>query len=72
MEKVYQPEHPLPDEIRTMLRCETICQFCGVSYLIHSEIKRLQYELEECKKEVYKEIYTLYQKSFQPPILHIF
>ncbi|XP_065655924.1 girdin isoform X5 [Hydra vulgaris] len=52
MDKVYQPEHPLPDSIKNMSRCETVCQFCGISYLIHSEIKMLQSELEEHKREV--------------------
>jgi uncharacterized protein YerC len=34
--------HPLPDDILTMKRDETVCKFCGVSYLIHSEIKALE------------------------------
>ncbi|XP_065679465.1 M protein, serotype 5 isoform X2 [Hydra vulgaris] len=52
MDKVYQPEHPLPDSIKNMSRCETVCQFCGISYLIHSEIKMLQSELKEHKREI--------------------
>lgn len=40
------PEHPLPDEIRDMERDETVCKFCGVSYLIHNEIKALEDKLK--------------------------
>ena len=36
------PVFPLPEEILNMSRDETICQFCGVSYLIHNEIKKLE------------------------------
>jgi hypothetical protein len=45
MEKSFDkhtPVHPLPDEILSMKRDETVCQFCGVSYLIHTEIKKLE------------------------------
>lgn len=36
------PKFPLPDEILKMDKDETVCQFCGVSYLIHTEIKKLE------------------------------
>lgn len=36
------PIHPLPEEIQTMTKDDTVCQFCGVSYLIHREIKKLE------------------------------
>lgn len=36
------PVHPLPDEIQKMGTDDTICKFCGVSYLIHREIKKLE------------------------------
>ena len=38
----HTPIYPLPNEILKMDRDETVCQFCGVSYLIHNEIKRLE------------------------------
>ena len=38
----HTPVYPLPSEILKMKRDETVCQFCGVSYLIHNEIKRLE------------------------------
>jgi hypothetical protein len=36
------PVHPLPEEIQAMNIDDTICKFCGVSYLIHREIKKLE------------------------------
>lgn len=52
----YVPEHPLPQEIQTMDRDDTVCQFCGVSYLIHNEMKALMKRVEEAEKtmEYYK------------------
>jgi hypothetical protein len=41
----YNPQHPLPEEIRKMTRDDTVCQYCGVSYLIHNEIKRIEGKL---------------------------
>ena len=38
-------EHPLPNEIQEMTRDDTVCKFCGVSYLIHHEVKRLEKEV---------------------------
>ena len=43
----YTPQFPLPVEISNMSRQDTVCQFCGVSYLIHNEIKALE---EKCRK----------------------
>ena len=62
----YKPQHPLPEEIENMKRDDTVCQFCGVSYLIHNEIKKLENKLEEYKKEVYISLIPtdLYISSF--------
>ena len=35
-----------------MERDETVCQFCGVSYLIHNEIKALELKLEKAEAEL--------------------
>ena len=48
----YKPEHPLPDEIQSMERDDTVCQFCGVSYLIHNEIKALEDKLAKTEAEL--------------------
>ena len=42
----YVPKNPLPDEIQKMERDETVCKYCGVSYLIHNEIKALEEKLK--------------------------
>ena len=45
-------QHPLPEEIQKMKRDETICKFCGVSYLIHNEIKALEDKLRAAEEEL--------------------
>lgn len=46
------PQHPLPEEIQQMKRDETVCKFCGVSYLIHNEMKALQEKLAEAERQM--------------------
>lgn len=48
----YTPQHPLPETIRKMERDETVCRYCGVSYLIHSEIKALEKKLKSLEKQL--------------------
>jgi len=48
------PVHPLPEEIQSMPRDDTVCQFCGVSYLIHREIKVLEDKLAQAEQELTK------------------
>jgi len=49
-----RPVHPLPDDILKMPRNETVCQYCGISYLIHNEIKLLEDRLHAAELELGK------------------
>ena len=53
-----KPMHPLPEEITRMPRNETVCQYCGISYLIHNEIKLLEEKLQAAELELdrYREL----------------
>ncbi|KAG8445261.1 hypothetical protein GDO86_010151 [Hymenochirus boettgeri] len=48
----HTPMHPLPEEIQKMPREETICKFCGVSYLILHEFKLLEEKIKAMEKEL--------------------
>ena len=48
----HTPRFPLPAEILSMKKDETVCQFCGVSYLIHTEIKRLEDRVKELETQL--------------------
>ena len=50
--EITRPVHPLPDELEKMTEEETVCSFCGISYLIHREVARLKDELEETKNKM--------------------
>lgn len=43
----YVPQRELPEEIQQLPLEETRCQFCGVSYLVHHEVKRLEGILQD-------------------------
>jgi len=47
-----RPTHPLPEDILKMPRNETVCQYCGISYLIHNEIKLLEDRLKAAEVEL--------------------
>ncbi|RKP18427.1 hypothetical protein ROZALSC1DRAFT_23248 [Rozella allomycis CSF55] len=40
----------LPSEIKEMGHDETVCKYCGISYLIHTEVTRLKRELAKLEK----------------------
>ncbi|KFP05810.1 hypothetical protein N300_11867 [Calypte anna] len=46
------PIHPLPQEIRKMSRDETVCKYCGVSYLILHEFKVMEEKVKAMEKEL--------------------
>ena len=48
----HTPEVPLPDDITNMSRQDIVCQFCGVSYLIHNEIKALEAKCQKLETEL--------------------
>ncbi|XP_059154846.1 uncharacterized protein LOC131940234 [Physella acuta] len=48
----YTPQHPLPEEIKKLARDKTVCKYCGVSYLIHNEIKALEGKLKAAEGEL--------------------
>ena len=48
----YTPQYPLPSDITNMSRQDTVCQFCGVSYLIHNEIKALEAKCQKLEADL--------------------
>ncbi|XP_015670880.1 leucine-, glutamate- and lysine-rich protein 1 isoform X2 [Protobothrops mucrosquamatus] len=46
------PVYPLPEEIRKMSRDETICKYCGVSYLVLHEFKLLDEKVKAMEKKM--------------------
>ncbi|KAJ1088094.1 hypothetical protein NDU88_001253 [Pleurodeles waltl] len=48
----HTPMHPLPEEIQKMARDETVCKYCGVSYLILHEYKLMEEKVKAMEKEM--------------------
>jgi hypothetical protein len=48
----YTPQFPLPVDITDMSRQDTVCQFCGISYLIHNEIKILEAKCQKLEADL--------------------
>ncbi|CAM5164285.1 unnamed protein product [Natator depressus] len=46
------PVHPLPEEIQKMSQDETVCKYCGVSYLILHEFKLMEDKVKAMEKEM--------------------
>ncbi|KFP33056.1 hypothetical protein N325_00641 [Colius striatus] len=46
------PVHALPEEIRQMSWDETVCKYCGVSYLILHEFKVMEEKVKAMEKEL--------------------
>ncbi|KAM4590002.1 uncharacterized protein lekr1 [Fundulus diaphanus] len=46
------PAYPLPEEIKMMERSETVCRYCGVSYLIFHEFHQLRSQLAQLEAEL--------------------
>ncbi|XP_069721233.1 protein LEKR1 isoform X2 [Phaenicophaeus curvirostris] len=47
----HSPIHPLPEEIRKMSRDETVCKYCGVSYLVLHEFKMMEDKVKAMERE---------------------
>ena len=50
--EITRPEHPLPDELENLDESETVCKFCGISYLIHREVAKMKDELEKTRQKM--------------------
>ena len=50
--EIARPVHPLPDEIANLSLDETVCKYCGISYLIHREVARLQDQVQKLQAEI--------------------
>ncbi|KAA0189449.1 hypothetical protein FBUS_08423 [Fasciolopsis buskii] len=48
----YRPKFPLPDDLNLLPRDQTVCRYCGVSYLVLSEIKQLEERIEHQSGEI--------------------
>uniref|UniRef100_K7EBE0 Leucine, glutamate and lysine rich 1 n=1 Tax=Ornithorhynchus anatinus TaxID=9258 RepID=K7EBE0_ORNAN len=46
------PVHALPEEIQKMPRDETVCKYCGISYLILHEFKDMEEKMKAMEKEM--------------------
>ncbi|XP_009959513.1 PREDICTED: uncharacterized protein LOC104354327, partial [Leptosomus discolor] len=46
------PTRALPEEIRKMSRDETVCKYCGVSYLVLHEFKVMEEKVKAMEKEI--------------------
>ncbi len=65
---MHKPEKELPQEIRSLPQEETKCKFCGVSYLVHHEVKKLENELQRVQSELIK-FYNEKEQLKELPIL---
>ena len=45
-----RPSHPLPEGITDLTEDETVCRFCGISYLVHREVSSLKDQLGDLQK----------------------
>ncbi|XP_047246898.1 protein LEKR1 isoform X2 [Girardinichthys multiradiatus] len=46
------PVYPLPEEIKKMEHSETVCRYCGVSYLVFHEFHKLRTQLAQLEAEL--------------------
>lgn len=49
---VNDPKGHLPDDVKRLKREETVCRFCGVSYLIFAEVKTLEKKVKQAEQKL--------------------
>lgn len=46
------PLHPLPDDILIMKEEEKSCEYCGIPYLLHTEMSRMKRHVQDLEKQL--------------------
>ncbi|KAL5479655.1 hypothetical protein EMCRGX_G023206 [Ephydatia muelleri] len=52
----YLPAKDLPPDLKSLPREETVCQFCGVSYLVHHEMKTLESIITDLRGQLQRRV----------------
>ncbi|XP_042270422.1 leucine-, glutamate- and lysine-rich protein 1 isoform X1 [Thunnus maccoyii] len=65
------PIYPLPNEIKKMERSETVCSYCGVSYLIFHEFHQLRTRLAQLEAELQELGETVQREKAQREALEL-
>ena len=48
-----EPEHPLPEELQNLGKKDSECEYCGIPYLIHSEVSKMKKRMAEMVQDVH-------------------
>uniref|UniRef100_A0ABM5G3I1 Protein LEKR1 isoform X4 n=1 Tax=Pogona vitticeps TaxID=103695 RepID=A0ABM5G3I1_9SAUR len=68
----HTPLHPLPEEIQKMSRDQTVCKYCGVSYLILHEFTVLEEKVKALEEKVkFYEGSIEREKALQEKLQHL-
>ncbi|XP_059188137.1 protein LEKR1 [Centropristis striata] len=65
------PIYPLPEEIKKMEHSETVCRYCGVSYLIYHEFHQLHTRLVQMEEELQELRETIQREKAQREALEL-
>lgn len=47
-----ESKYPLPEELSAMEKDDTVCQYCGIPYLIHTEVSRMKKRVAELESDL--------------------